>query len=55
MDEARPAPGKKNQAQAGVTTTVPPPEPARQLLVNTVAAAAVLLGIVWSVWRTLSG
>lgn len=53
VEEARTAPGK-NQAQAAMTTTVPPPEPARQLLVNTVAAAVVLVGIVWSVWRNLS-
>jgi len=51
-------PSGKSQAQAvgdaPVTTTVPPPEPTRQLLVNAVAAAVVLVGIIWWAWRNLS-
>jgi hypothetical protein len=45
----------KNQAQAlGDAPATTSAEPARQLLVNAVAAAAVLVGIIWSAWRNLS-
>ncbi|KAG2622287.1 inactive protein RESTRICTED TEV MOVEMENT 2-like [Panicum virgatum] len=44
-------PSGKSQAQAVGDAPVPPPEPTRQLLVNAVAAAVVLVGIIWWAWR----
>ena len=35
------------------TTATMTPEPGRQLLVNTAAAVAVLVGVIVAVWRTL--
>jgi hypothetical protein len=67
MDEVTPMvhgtpPKKKKHAQelpatggAPTTAIAPRPEPARQLMVNTVAAAAILVGVVMVVWNTLKG
>jgi hypothetical protein len=53
-------PKKKNHARelpatggAPTTAIAPRHEPARQLMVNTVAAAAVLVGIIMAVWNTM--
>ncbi|TVU48921.1 hypothetical protein EJB05_00205, partial [Eragrostis curvula] len=46
-DELMPAMG------GAPTATMAPPDPERQLVVNTVVAAAVLVGIIVAVWNTL--